>query len=73
MLRVVPIQSFRIAENGGGLFKGHAVLLQVAQGFSGIPRKHIYVYTLIWGIWEGLRENVKGSPHRYGVHREEPG
>src|SRR5579859_265505 len=50
MLGVVPIERFWVAENGGGLFKGHAVLLQVAQGLSGIRREHIIVYTLIRGI-----------------------
>src|SRR5579859_736724 len=50
MLGVVPVEAFRVAENGGGLFKGHAVLLQVAQGLSGIRREHIIVYTLIRGI-----------------------
>ena len=54
MLRVVPIQRFRIAENGGGLLKGHAVLLEVAQSLSGIPREHISVYTLIRGVWEAI-------------------
>src|SRR5215472_5367535 len=53
MLRVVPIQSFRVAENRGGLFKRHAMLLEVAQGFAGIPREHIIVYTLIRADWEG--------------------
>lgn len=54
MLGVVPIQSFRVAENGSGFFERHAVLLEVAQGFSGIPREHITVYTLIWPGWEAI-------------------
>lgn len=54
MLRVIPIQRFGIAENSGGFFKRHAVLLEVAQGFSGIPREHITVYTLIEAAWEEI-------------------
>jgi len=54
VLGVVPIQSFRVAENGSGFFERHAVLLEVAQGFSGIPREHITVYTLIWPGWEAI-------------------
>jgi len=54
MLRVVPIQGFRVAENGGRLFKRYAVLLEVARGFAGIPREHISVYTLIAEIWEAV-------------------
>src|SRR6266852_6073324 len=47
VLRIVPIERFRVTENGGSLLERHAVLLQVAQGFPGIPREHITVYTLI--------------------------
>ena len=47
MLRVVPVKGFGIAENGRGFFKRHAMLLQVAESFPGVPRKHISVYTLI--------------------------
>jgi hypothetical protein len=47
MFGVVPIQSFGIAENSSALFERHAVLLEAAQGFAGIPREHILVYTLI--------------------------
>jgi hypothetical protein len=36
------------------LQKRHAVLLEVAQGFSGIPREHISVYTLIAEIWKAV-------------------
>ena len=54
VLGLVPIQSFRVAENGSGFFERHAVLLEVAQGFSGIPREHITVYTLIWPGWEAI-------------------
>lgn len=52
MLRVVPIQTFGVAEDHGGLLKRHSVLLEVAQGFAGIPREHILVYTLIQEDWE---------------------
>jgi len=65
MLGVVPVQSFRVAENRGGLLKRHAVLLEVAQGFAGIPREHIIVYTLILMNWEGKFEAEKAeSPPR---------
>jgi len=47
MLRVLPFEGIRIAENGCGFFERHAMLLQVAQGFPGVPREHISVYTLI--------------------------
>lgn len=69
MLRVVPIEGFRVTENAGGLFKGHAVLLEVAQGFSSIPREHIYVYTLIRGIWEGLRNDPNKGKVRQTCER----
>ncbi len=51
---IVPIQGFRVAENGRGLFKRHAVLLQVAQSLSGVPGEHISVYTLIPAAWEAI-------------------
>src|SRR6266581_351433 len=52
MLGIIPIQRFGVAENSRGLFKRHAVLLQVAQSLSGIPGEHISVYTLIRARWE---------------------
>src|SRR5207253_164672 len=54
MLGIIPVQRFRVAENGRGLFKRHAVLLQVAQSLSGIPGEHISVYTLIPASWEAI-------------------
>jgi len=47
MFRIVPVQCFGIAEDGRGFLKRNGVLLQIALGFSGIPREHICVYTLI--------------------------
>jgi len=47
VLGIVPVERLGVTENGGSLLEGHAVLLQVAQGLPGVPREHIYVYTLI--------------------------
>ena len=47
VLGIVPVEGFGVAENSGRLLEGHAVFLQVAQGFPGVPREHITVYTLI--------------------------
>jgi len=49
MAEIFPIQAFGIAEDGGGFFKGNAVLLQICQRFPGVPGEHINVYTLIRG------------------------
>ena len=64
MLGVVPIERFRVAKNGGSLFEGHAVLLQVAQSFSGIPRGHIIVYTLIRWFWKELLKKMAQARER---------
>jgi hypothetical protein len=49
MFEIFPVKCRRISENGGGFLKGDAVFLQVRKGFAFVPRKHINVYTLIWG------------------------
>jgi hypothetical protein len=49
MAEIFPIEAFGIAEDGGGFFKGNAVLLQICQRFPGVPGEHISVYTLIRG------------------------
>ncbi len=55
VLKIVRVESFGVTENSGGFLKRHAVFLQVAQGFPGVPREHISVYTL---IQEGCREEA---------------
>src|SRR5712692_7894709 len=44
---IMPVERFRVTENGGSFLERHAVLLQVAQGLPGVPREPIIVYTLI--------------------------
>ena len=44
---ILPVEGFGVTEDSGGFLEGHAVFLQVAQGFPGVPREHITVYTLI--------------------------
>src|SRR5258707_10675630 len=47
VFEILPIESLRIAENGGCFFKWNSMLLIVLQGLADIPGEHIYVYTLI--------------------------
>ena len=47
MLGIVPVERLGVSEDDRSLLKRHAVFLQVAQGFPGVPREHITVYTLI--------------------------
>ena len=44
---VVAIQRIGVGEDGGGLFKRDAMLLEVRDGLLDVPRKDIHVYTLI--------------------------
>ena len=47
MLKIIPVKSFRIAEDGGRLLEGLAVLPQVGICLARVSREHINVYTLI--------------------------
>jgi hypothetical protein len=47
MLKILPVESVRIAKNRGCFLKRDSMLFIVLQGLAGIPREHIIVYTLI--------------------------
>lgn len=53
---IVPIECVWVDENRCGFFKRDTVFLEVVEGLVGIPREHIYVYTLI------LRECKRAAP-----------
>lgn len=56
MLGIVPIEGVGIGENGGGFSKRDTVFLEVVEGLAGVPREHIYVYTLIGRDCKGAGE-----------------
>ncbi len=47
MFEIIPIESLRVAKNGGGFLEGNPVLPYVAKGPARVPREHISVYTLM--------------------------
>lgn len=47
MLGIVPIERVGVDEDRRGFFKRDTVFLEVVQSLVGIPREHIFVYTLI--------------------------
>jgi hypothetical protein len=46
MFKVFPIQTVRIGKDRRSFFKRDAMLFAIPQGFLGVPREHIIVYTL---------------------------
>ena len=52
MHRISPIEGFGIGENGCRFLEGNAVLAKVMKSLRGVPREHIYVYTLIEARWQ---------------------
>ena len=65
VLEIIPIQSLGVAEDGGSLIEGNAVLSQVAEGFARVPREHINVYTL---IKEGRQAASQSVASRFECH-----
>jgi len=65
VLEIIPIQSLRVAEDGGSFLEGNAVLPQVANGFARVPREHINVYTL---IKEGRQAALQSVASRFDCH-----
>ena len=47
VFRVVAIQRIGVGEDGGGLLKRDAMLLEVRDGLRNVPCKYSAVYTLI--------------------------
>ena len=47
VLGIVAIQGIGVGEDGGGLLKRDAMLLEVRDGLRNVPCKHSIVYTLI--------------------------
>ena len=47
MIEVLPSERIGVHENRCRLFEGDPVLLQIGEGLTGVPGKHICVYTLI--------------------------
>ena len=47
MCYIVPVESVGISKDCRRLFKRDAMFLEVGDGLRNVPRKHIFVYTLI--------------------------
>jgi hypothetical protein len=47
MFKVLPVQAVWIGKDRRSFFKRDAMLLTIPDGFLGVPREHIIVYTLI--------------------------
>jgi hypothetical protein len=72
MFRVLPVECFWVGEDRRRLFERDAVLAKIAERLRGVPREHIYVYTLINGRWQGPRSFNSSCAGRCTKHKAVP-
>lgn len=72
VFQVFPFESLGIGKNSGRFLEGDAVLRQIPGGFSGIPNKHINVYTIM-GRWMSRERRFRapcGFESQDAIHLE---